>query len=304
MLSFRSFHERHFSQSQRQVFFSGMSAPWFPTSSQPFQWTRGVHTTAVPSEHDDAFSTHNRRNTFSNNNEELEEEEETEYTVDEEGDKADSDDETEFPELTKEAIEIFEFSRRFRQEKEKIAQVEKARIKKRKIKRRKLTKLGVSFDEGNSGTEEGDNADEDEGNNGDDVDERQFGQVVGSDEDKGGSDSEDLDFELSRVESPATDVSFLNQGNRRDRRAWQRLYNQGNTTSQSGSDAFEGTQAVAILENLLNQAYVDSLGPQVSTAEKTEIDSSSEPRHGQGSERRLENRSSRVVYWPGIPLRC
>ncbi|KAF9353428.1 hypothetical protein BGX34_011572 [Mortierella sp. NVP85] len=136
------------------------------------------------------------------------------------------------PQLTKEAIEIFEFSRRFREEKERAAQLEKARIKRRKTKRQKLTKLGFAFDEGDSGTEDGNEA-EGSGEN----DELQ--EDVGLDEDDDGDgyeegdgdegedeDGDDSDYEISRMEPPATDVSFMNQGTRRNDKTRQRLYGQ------------------------------------------------------------------------------
>jgi len=284
-LSFRSFHGKHFSQSQRQAFFSNVPYPWFTAPTQTFQQTGEANDQELDPE-----------------DEELDEDT---HAHEEEDDEADMMP----PQLTKEAIEIFEFSRRFRQEKERAAQLEKARIKRRKTKRQKLTKLGFAFDEGDSGTEDGN-----EGEGGGDNGSAELQEDVGlsEDDDRDGDegedeDGEDSDYEISRMEPPATDVSFMNQGTRRNDKTRQRLYGQVGNANQSTPSA-EGTRTIEILEGILNQTYLDSLGPQVFNPEATELDQEANDVKGQRRRRRKEHqpesRTSQVVYWPGLPLRC
>ncbi|KAK3817381.1 MAG: hypothetical protein J3Q66DRAFT_339636 [Benniella sp.] len=290
-LSFRSFHEKHFSQSQRQAFFSNVSHPWFPAPTQTFQQTGEANDQELDPEDEELY--------------------EDTYEPEEEDDEADMIP----PQLTKEAIEIFEFSRRFRQEKERAAQLEKARIKRRKTKRQKLTKLGFAFDEGDSGTEDGNEA-EGNGENGvaelrEDVrlseDDEGDGYEVGDGDEGEDEDGENSDYEISRMEPPATDVSFMNQGTRRNDKTRQRLYGQVSNANQSTPSA-EGIRTIEILEGILNQTYLDSLGPQVFNPEATELDQEANDVKGQRRRRRKEyqpeSRTSQVVYWPGLPLRC
>lgn len=292
MLSFRSFHERHFSPSQRQAFFSSVPYPWFPAPPHTFQQT-GEGDDQVPDPED------------------VEEDDEGTHALQEEEEEADMLP----PQLTKEAIEIFEFSRRFREEKERAAQLEKARTKRRRIKRQKLTELGFAFDEGNSEAEEDSDAKVNRRSGGGVGPQEEDVQLSENDDEQGYEDGdgdededeegEDSDYEISRMEPPATDVSFMNQGTRRKDKTRQRLYGQVNGTSQSASSA-EGIRTIEILEGILNQTYLDSLGPQAFNPETTERDQDADDVRGQRRPRRKEpgNRPSQVVYWPGMPLRC
>ncbi|KAI8358874.1 hypothetical protein B0O80DRAFT_423896 [Mortierella sp. GBAus27b] len=231
MLTFRTFHERHFSQYQKQLFFSTVPHVWHPAFGPTFQQAEQAHVQEEQGVDEDTC----------------------EAAEDHEADDADEEEGT--FQLSKEAIEIFEFSRRFREEKERAAQMEKASIKRRRIKRRKLTKLGFALDEGDSGAEESDDADRNGGVDGNEDD--------GEDDDN--DVDEELDFEASRMELPATDVSFLSQGSRRSKSVWRQLYGQESAADTQNTSSTEGTRTIEMLEELLNQSYVDSLGLQLCT---------------------------------------
>ncbi|KAI7821722.1 hypothetical protein BC939DRAFT_202306 [Gamsiella multidivaricata] len=278
VLSFRSFHERHFSLFQRQAFFATAPATCLPAFGQQFNYSQHEYVgTPTP---DDTVTSHSYQSTLHGNVEE-----EVGYTQAGLNGGESPDDvtspvaESSWPQLSKEAIEIFEFSRRFRQQKAEAAILEQAQMKKRRIKRRKLTKLGFAAGEGDSGAEEGD-----EVQDGDDGAQRN-GQ--GEDEDKDGADDQESAEEQDQVELPATDTTFMTQSARRTARLRQRLYGQDQDAS-----ATEKIQTLDVLGELLNQTYRDSLISATSNGENT------------SNKSKQQGRRTQVVYWPGMPLRC
>ncbi|KAF8982663.1 hypothetical protein BGZ46_000846 [Entomortierella lignicola] len=282
-LSFRSFHEKHFSRSQQQVFFAGLhSTSWF--NNQQFSWNQGHN--EIPNENntvvDQSYQhfqeaatdeSHEFNHPLNNHVEELEATTELDHK-------------SPIPHLSKEAIEIFEFSRRFRQEKEAAALLEKTRLKKRRTKRRKLTKLGFAFDEGNSGSESS-AAEEDHAVEGQ-TKSFNANQYLS----ESSSDLEDDEAALAQ-ELPPTDVSFMNQKSRRTNMIRQGLYGDGNNGAQNQS----GINMIEMLESLVNQKYEDSIvSPAVSKASEN-----TKRQRSHGGEAQSQ---SQVVYWPGLPLRC
>ncbi|KAG0326416.1 hypothetical protein BGZ99_009557 [Dissophora globulifera] len=282
-LSFRSFHELHFSRSQRRSFFAAAPSPWLPPYIQGPNWSQSVEDIA-PAVHDTiTVSTYHQDCRDDNDAEEP---------------SVVSDVIPEFPGLSKEALEIFEFSRRFRQQKAEAAHVEQAQAKKRRIKRRRLTKLGFALDEGNSGT------DDSRDNSVEPVENRQDNSGEGEGHDDS-DDDEDLDDDqdLAQVELAATDVSFLYQNSRRLDRMRQQLYGTDDSVSNIPG-SMNGRQTIDMLEGLLNQAYEDSLGALGTETEQQTLSGTSRQKSQGAGHRQFKERSGQSVYWPGIPLRC
>ncbi|KAF8929871.1 hypothetical protein EDD21DRAFT_370504 [Dissophora ornata] len=290
-LSFRSFHENHFSNSHRQAFFAGAPAQWSSAPPGDLNWPRGEQEAAPAN--DDTVSTHSYHNTFSDT---AVYDQQAAVEVRENSSRPDP--LSLVPQLSKEAIEIFEFSRRFRQEKAEAAQLEQNRIKKRWIKRRKLTKLGFAIDEGDSGTDDSEDAANEgyEPKDGDGGNERGDG-----DQDEGEDDDWDNNQEL--VELPATDVSFLTQNIRRTERIRQQLYGL-NSSSDENAPSLRGIKTIEILESLVNQAYEDSLGSQASTQQEAGASQETDNTKRRYRLNQSVERRNQVVYWPGMPLRC
>ncbi|KAF9295173.1 hypothetical protein BGZ74_010941 [Mortierella antarctica] len=182
--------------------------------------------------------------------------------------------------LSKETIAIFEFSRKFRQEKAEAARLEEAAIKKRKIKRRKLTRLGFAYNEGDSGV------DDDSGVS--DTDTKDGGSTGknGREEDDHADDGEDE--APTSEELPATNVTFMAQNDRLRSKTWQRLYGTVEEKEASLSKLSARFATIDMLESLLNQQYENSLIADSETS---------------GNRQRSQT-SDQVVYWPGMPLRC
>ncbi|KAF9324983.1 hypothetical protein BG006_011502 [Podila minutissima] len=186
--------------------------------------------------------------------------------------------------LSKETIAIFEFSRKFRQEKAEAARLEEAAIKKRKIKRRKLTRLGFAYDEGDSGL--------DDDNSVSDTDTKDGGSTgkIGREEDDHADDGADdgADEAPTSEELPATNVTFMALNDRLRSKTWQRLYGTVQEKEASLSKLSARFTTIDMLESLLNQQYENSLIADSETS---------------GNRQRSQT-SDQVVYWPGMPLRC
>ncbi|KAF9356296.1 hypothetical protein BGX26_005444 [Mortierella sp. AD094] len=290
MLSFRSFHERHFSRSQRQAFFAAAHrTPWY---SQPLNWHRGQ--SDLPTGNDTVQS-------YQSYQETLEDEPESKGPDDRDTQEPRVAGElghgSSMPHLSKEAIEIFEFSRRFRQEKAAAAQLEQKRLRKRRTKRRKLTKLGFALDEGDSGSESSAGADEDVAVDG--TTKGANAERCESDEEDDGSDVDDDWDDDSIVQEPLpTDVSFLKQKSRRTDKTRKELYGMDGGDIQNASEI----GMIEMLERLVNQTYEDSLGsPPAHTVEET---GRNKRQRSRGEESQPADRRNQVVYWPGLPLRC
>ncbi|KAG0001765.1 hypothetical protein BGZ79_004185 [Entomortierella chlamydospora] len=292
MLSFRSFHERHFSISQRQAFFgAAYITPWH---SQLPNWGQGQ--SYLPTGNDTVQSYQSYQPYQETPENESESKGPDECDAQEPSVTGDLDHGSLMPHLSKEAIEIFEFSRRFRQEKAAAAQLEQTRLRKRRTKRRKLTKLGFALDEGDSGSESNASAD------GVAVDGATKGvkaERCESNEEGHESDvDDDWDDDSVTQEPPPTDVSFLKQKSRRADMTRKELYGMDSSDNQNASEI--GINEM--LERLVNQIYEDSLGllptPPV---EETRRDKRQRLR---GEESQFVDRRNQVVYWPGLPLRC
>ncbi|KAF9957329.1 hypothetical protein BGZ72_001924 [Mortierella alpina] len=278
VLSFRAFHSRHFSSAQRQAFF-GTSAP-VPSWLQHPVWSQTCpveeDTIGHPGFHEYPASSHVALDQVQQQGEDNDDTQEGDSTLDQHQPPG--------LQLSKEAIEIFEFSRRFRLEKAEAALREQTRTKRRRVKRRKLTKLGLAADEGNSGSEGTDDEansrvqDPDRGDNITQGDE----QRVDSDDET----EEDDVQETAEQEAPAMDTSFLHQRSRQRERTRLRLYGH-----VAGSAVGGGLARIDVLEAMLNQTYAESLGPRYNEDDK------SAGRKGHGSR-------AHTVYWPGVPLRC
>ncbi|KAF9926846.1 hypothetical protein BGZ67_007908 [Mortierella alpina] len=283
VLSFRTFHSRHFSGAQRQAFF-GASAPvpfWFPHPL--WSQTRPVEEDTVGHPGYDEEST-------SGYVEVDQAHEQAEYNdATHEGRSALDQDEPPALQLSKEAIEIFEFSRRFKREKAEAALREQTRIKRRRAKRRRLTKLGLASDEGNSGSEGGDDEThlcgrDAVGGNG--VAQRNE-LNVDSDEEAEEEEEDDLQ-ETAEQEAPALDTSFLHQRSRQRERTRLQLYGH-----VAGSAVEGGIARIDVLEAMLNETYEESLGSRATE----DAGLAGRKRKGRGSQ-------AHAVYWPGVPLRC
>ncbi|KAF9131604.1 hypothetical protein BGX30_013032 [Mortierella sp. GBA39] len=214
--------------------------------------------------------------------------------------------------LTQEAIEIFEFSRKFREEKRAALAEERARMVRRKTKRRRLTRRGFAPDEGNSGSDEPkgllSDAADNSNNKADDSDDSNGGSGS-EDEDREGD--EDEDAFVVQTEPPATDVAFLTQPSRQRDRTRQKLYGfkKSNNKDKDVLSPTDEMWSIRMLEATLNQAFIDSLGPETTVGAPTKSTSAT---GGQNHQRRSRDsgkgartrQQSQVVYWPGMPLRC
>ncbi|KAG0304121.1 hypothetical protein BGZ97_001613 [Linnemannia gamsii] len=330
VLSFRAFHATHFSWPQRQAFFGGGAPenyyyhhhPWIDSHSSPIS-PIATDTLANASEptwdhfQDLARHHHPQQQHTANKDKEI-------TAI------ADEDDApgTSMFGLTQEAIEIFEFSRRFREEKRAALAEERARMARRRTKRRRLTRRGFAPDEGNSGSDDetadlSDAADKNKNNNfnkkkGDpDDDDSDNGSSSGSgseDEGRGGggSEEEEDDEFVVQTEPPATDVAFLTQPSRQRDRTRQKLYGlkkasdtikDKETTSSTTSDEM---WSMRMLEAMLNQTFIESLGGPETTATATTAGQSNRrrSRDSSGKGGRRSQQQSQIVYWPGMPMRC
>jgi len=148
--------------------------------------------------------------------------------------------------LSKETIAVFEFSRRFRQEKASAELKEKCRLRLRRTKRRKLTKLGFALNEGNSDESESES-------------DLSHGQSynLGKGEEEEGEEEEDEEEDEDDIpvgELPATDISFMSLNKKLRERTYHRLY----ASSPDQADTSE-IRSIEMLEDLLNQTYNDSV---------------------------------------------
>ncbi|KAG0333099.1 hypothetical protein BG000_009487 [Podila horticola] len=182
--------------------------------------------------------------------------------------------------LSKETIAIFEFSRKFRQEKAEAARLEEAAIKKRKLKRRKLTRLGFAYNEGDSGEDDSSVSDS----------ETKDGRPSRNDaRDEDDQADEDEYEEPTGEELLATDVTFMVQNDRLRSKTWQRLYATAKEKEANSSKPPARFATIDMLESLLNQRYENSLIADAETSSKRQKSQASD---------------QQVVYWPGMPLRC
>ncbi|KAF9182528.1 hypothetical protein BGZ51_008219 [Haplosporangium sp. Z 767] len=320
VLTFRTFHANHFSSSQRQAFF-GRPAPIDTWTSEPpiplwSGWSQppaysipiGADTLANPS-HEQPLSTDHKTGADGG----VEEERERHLTLAESDDPSPSS--PIMPQLSREAIEIFEFSRRFRQQKAAAERLEQAHIKKRNVKKRRVTTQGFTIGNGSNAME---TSHSDGVNNlevGDDhalesVEDRNNdgGQDGNEDEDE----DEDTDQGSIQEEPSALDISFMSQRDRQRERVRKRLYGQPDTSAGDPA-VFSGLQTIEILEAMLNQTYHDSIG--LNSFDKRDggkKDQDANTNDASQSHTRLPGHSSadrrtkanKIVYWPGIPLRC
>ncbi|KAF9918982.1 hypothetical protein BX616_003502 [Lobosporangium transversale] len=300
MLRFRSFHDRHFSDAQRQTFFAGIASAPMAWSSQNsyngYEYKYGAVPTAYDTMTD--FSSYQE---LIHEHENVEKEEKESFdSLDEEqvqntslDAKSDNNDFQASP-LSKEAIEIFEFSRRFRQEKAAAALLEQERLKKRRKKRRKLTKLGFAIDEGDSGAESDININNTSDHGPAELEQQGGGnskEVDDSDDDSDSNDSDDGHDSVYEEPSPM-DNSFINSKSHRTEKLRERLYGQ-----------CPEIWTIEMLERLVNRSYIDSLGPQISpiaTGTSREI----KRQRSKSDNSQPIDRQKQVVYWPSMPLRC
>ncbi|KAF9539140.1 hypothetical protein EC957_005781 [Mortierella hygrophila] len=217
------------------------------------------------------------------------------------------------PKMNTQAIEIFEFSRKFREEKRAALAEERARMVRRRTKRRRLTRRGFAPDEGNSGSDDPEgllsDAADNSNNKVDDSDDSNGGSGS-EDEDRKGED-EDEDAFVAQTEPPATDVAFLTQPSRQRDRTRQKLYGfkKSNNKDKDVLSPTDETWSIRMLEATLNQAFIDSLGPETTAGTTAKSTSAT---GGQNHQRRSRDsgkgartrQQSQVVYWPGMPLRC
>ncbi|KAK5829494.1 hypothetical protein F5H01DRAFT_361379 [Linnemannia elongata] len=326
VLSFRTFHATHFSWSQRQAFFGGAAPSPSPTPTPPHyhpSWPYN-HPTSVPPPVETDTLANPPESTWDQYQDLAHPHLEQAYTVN--NDKATTTasvaakDEVPGSEsdldrfgLTQEAIEIFEFSRRFREEKRAALAEERARMVRRRTKRRRLTRRGFAPDEGNSGSDEPEDhlsdAADNSNNKADDLDKNGGGSSGSEDEDREGNEDED-EF-VVQTEPPATDVAFLTQPSRQRDRTRQKLYGLKTSNNQDKDVLSRSDEmwSIRMLEAMLNQTFIDSLGPETPVVAPAK---STAATGGQNHQRRSRDsgkgarsqQQSQVVYWPGMPMRC
>ncbi|KAF9572777.1 hypothetical protein EC968_009505 [Mortierella alpina] len=281
VLSFRTFHSQHFSSAQRHAFFgaSALVQSWFQHPLWPPTFPLEHDTTVHPSSLNDLTTGP------AEVDQALEQAEHNDETLD--GGFALDQDQPPALQLSKEAIEIFEFSRRFKREKAEAALREQTRIKRRRVKRRKLTKLGLAADEGDSGSEGSSDGthlrirDPDGGD----------GQSPTDEHNTDSEETEEGEEEgqgTAEQEAPAMDTSFLHQRSRQRERTRLQLYGH-----VAGSAVEGGLARIDVLEAMLNQTYEESLGCRAT--DDAGVAGKKSKSHG--------SRAS-TVYWPGVPLRC
>ncbi|KAF9946812.1 hypothetical protein BGZ70_003021, partial [Mortierella alpina] len=245
VLSFRAFHAQHFSNAQRQAFF-GAPAP------VPFWFQHPFRSQTYPVEEDTIGHPGYDEGSMSGHVEVDQEHEQAEHNVGtHDRDSASDPDQASALQLSKEAIEIFEFSRRFKREKAEAALQEQTRLKRRRVKRRKLTKLGLAADEGNSGSEGSDDPTHSCGQD-------PNGGDSGAQKDENDVDSEEEEEDVQETaeqEAPAMDTSFLHQSSRQRERTRLQLYGH-----VAGSAVESGLARIDVLEAMLNETYEESLG--------------------------------------------
>lgn len=322
VLSFRAFHATHFSWPQRRAFFGG----WTPIPTPPHyhpSWSYN-HPPPVPPPVETDTLANPSESTWDQYQDLAHPQHQQAYTV--------SDDEAttttaavaaedELPGpgsgldigLTQEAIEIFEFSRRFREEKQAALVEERTRMARRRTKRRRLTRRGFAPDEGNSGSDEPEDllsdAADSSNSKADDLDDSGGGGSGSEDEDREGDGDED-EF-VAQSEPPATDVAFLTQPSRQRDRTRQKLYGlkKSNNKDQDVLSPSDEMWSIRMLEATLNQTFIDSLGPETTAVAPVK---STAATGGQNHQRRSRDsgkgarsqQQSQVVYWPGMPMRC
>ncbi|KAG0261996.1 hypothetical protein DFQ27_002673 [Actinomortierella ambigua] len=221
--------------------------------------------------------------------------------------------------LTKEAIAIFEFSRRFREQKMAAAKLEKEKTKRLRAKRRRTAMLGFAMgdvvlsDEDEEAVMDGaqktmgrsvkrgrgdDNTPNDAG--ADEGEQERMPRADISDDDN--DDDEDDDFGPLLQELPANDTSFLSIPLVYYERMQDKLYGgslkslekqahpldpplsttpDAEAKAQAIKKARQEMVQIQYLESLLDRSYEDSLQP--STFPKDD---------------------DSIALWPGMPLRC
>ncbi|KAF9132800.1 hypothetical protein BGW39_011284 [Mortierella sp. 14UC] len=326
VLSFRAFHATHFSWSQRQAFFAGSApAPWahsYPSFAHPHPVETDTLAGPPLSERDSSHQ--DNAQTFATDDAKATSQHYDNTTVVASAAAAAAENEGAGETalgLTQEAIEIFEFSRRFREEKAAALVLERARMARRRTKRRRLTRRGFAPDEGNSGSDDAPEAEQDDNSKRDDSDD---GGSESEDGDDGGEEGDNDEF-LLQMESPATDTAFLTQASRQRERTRQRLYGllkksdskdmdspsvSSSTSTSTSTSTQDDLWSIQMLEALLNQTFVDSLGPANSSLPNAAVPGNIRRRtrdSGRGAKGAAKSRSfqqSQVVYWPGMPMRC
>ncbi|KAF8937193.1 hypothetical protein BGZ47_009140 [Haplosporangium gracile] len=217
--------------------------------------------------------------------------------------------------LTQEAIEIFEFSRRFREEKRAALAEERARMTRRRNKRRRLTRRGFAPDEGNSGSDEPADPSDTPNNNKANESADSSSDSGSEDADRGGNgeegEEEEEEFVL-QTEPPATDIAFLTQPSRQRDRIRQKLYDlkKSDNKDKDVSSLSDEMWSIRMLEAMMNQTFIDSLEPEtiaVVPAKSTAATGSQNHQRrlrDSGKEARSQQQQSQIVYWPGMPMRC
>ncbi|KAF9406344.1 hypothetical protein BGZ94_003148, partial [Podila epigama] len=239
-LSFKAFHAAHFSAASRLAFFG-----------QPHVFSESIGWHSFPSTVPTAGDTEPAISQIVNDEEQRNTLQDTASVPYNEAENEAINDEAllagnEELMLSKEAIEIFEFSRKFRLAKAEAAQEEEARLKRRKLRRKKLTRLGFAPNDGDSDAEE-------------DI------ELTGTAEGEipnGNIDSEDDDDDTDDDdgnERPATDVSFMAFNERQRTKRQSQLYGHNASKDSSGLSVAHKLTTIDTLEALLNQQYENSL---------------------------------------------
>ncbi|KAG0282059.1 hypothetical protein BGZ96_000878 [Linnemannia gamsii] len=323
VLSFRAFHATHFSWPQRQAFFGGGAPehyyhhPWLDSHS-PLVPPVATDTLANPSEPTwDPY--HDLAHHHQQSQQAVNEDKATTATAVAGDDNVPG---ASMFGLSQEAIEIFEFSRRFREEKRAALAEERARMARRRTKRRRLTRRGFAPDEGNSGSDDepADLSEATDNNNNinkkkkDDLDDSSHSNSSSGssseNESRGGSggeEEEDDEF-VVQSEPPATDVTFLTQPSRQRDRTRQKLYGLKKSPDTSkdkempSSTTSDEMWSIRMLEAMLNQTFIESLGGPETTTENQNNRRRSRYSSGKGGGK--SQQQSQLVYWPGMPMRC
>ncbi|KAF9586173.1 hypothetical protein BGW38_008982 [Lunasporangiospora selenospora] len=203
----------------------------------------------------------------------------------EEGEEEEKEERAENPMgLSAEAFAIFEFSRKFREEKARAAQQEAELARKKKRKRQGLRtgdqkRLNSSFAGSKVGPDRNDIMVK-EGN----LEENDL------DDDDDDDDDDDEDSSSEAQDEPSvTDITFMTKRKRYRDKIRQRLYSEQacSLSAEAQKQVKEQRQKVDMLESMLNQTYRSSLASLPSASSLKE-----------------KGTQPKVVYWPGLPLRC
>ncbi|KAF9911902.1 hypothetical protein EC991_001806 [Linnemannia zychae] len=320
VLSFRAFHATHFSWSQRQAFFSGRSpAPWahsYPPFAPPHP--AETDTLADPPESKWDTSYPDNAQLYPTAEAEIAGPHINNATTEASAASAEyGGEEAATFGLTQEAIEIFEFSRRFREEKAAALALERAQMARRRTKRRRLARRGFAPDEGNSGSDDALEADQGDDSKRDDLDDKGNESEDGDD-----AGEEEDDGQFAQMEPPATDTAFLTQPSRQRDRTRERLYGvkksgskdldtfsvSTSTNTTTSTSTQDDMWSIRMLEAMLNQTFINSLGPENSSfaavPENNRRRSRDSGRGARGAVKSRSSQQSQVVYWPGMPMRC